>query len=223
MQRKWIIRLLLPVLVWGLCCHARAAELPDPERPSSVTFIMEFEGTALEGGSLSLYRVGQIGPDGRQFVPVDALAGDCPSLENLQDPALAETLHDLAIACNLQLYTAPIRAGQAVFSDLKPGLYVVGQQDGEHIPGYAPIDHFIISLPQWQGDTYLYDLTAAPKVPLVPEPTEPTQPPPTEPDVPPDLPQTGQLNWPVPVMAVFGMALFALGWGLFFSAKRRRV
>ena len=26
------------------------------------------------------------------------------------------------------------------------------------------------------------------------------------------LPQTGQLNWPIPVMAISGMLLFAFGW-----------
>ncbi len=28
------------------------------------------------------------------------------------------------------------------------------------------------------------------------------------------LPQTGQLNWPVPVLAVSGVVLFAFGWAL---------
>ena len=41
------------------------------------------------------------------------------------------------------------------------------------------------------------------------QPTEPTAP--TEPDKP-GLPQTGQLWWPVPVMAFAGVLLFLLGW-----------
>ncbi|MCD7821787.1 MAG: hypothetical protein LUG64_06230, partial [Clostridiales bacterium] len=35
------------------------------------------------------------------------------------------------------------------------------------------------------------------------------------------LPQTGQLNWPVPVLAVSGVVLFALGWGLSRSGRKR--
>lgn len=51
------------------------------------------------------------------------------------------------------------------------------------------------------------------------EPEETTGPSePTEPDVP-RLPQTGQLNWPIPVMAVLGMGLFAYGWALCFRRK----
>lgn len=34
------------------------------------------------------------------------------------------------------------------------------------------------------------------------------------------LPQTGQLNWPVPVMAVSGLVLFAIGWYLAFHGEK---
>ncbi len=33
------------------------------------------------------------------------------------------------------------------------------------------------------------------------------------------LPQTGQLNWPVPILAISGLLIFSLGWKLFFSEK----
>lgn len=46
------------------------------------------------------------------------------------------------------------------------------------------------------------------------EPTEPTEPP------KPELPQTGQLNWPVPVLAMTGMFFLVLGWLLCFGRKR---
>ena len=45
------------------------------------------------------------------------------------------------------------------------------------------------------------------------EPTEPTKPTnPTTPTTPPKLPQTGQLWWPVPVLAVVGMVIFLAGY-----------
>ena len=63
-----------------------------------------------------------------------------------------------------------------------------------------------------------------PDVPLGPPPEfDPYEPPPSdedeieidEPDVPlADLPQTGQLWWPVPLLSVAGMFLFILGWAL---------
>ena len=51
------------------------------------------------------------------------------------------------------------------------------------------------------------------------ETTAATEPPPTEPGEP-DLPQTGQLNWPIPLMAVAGLGFFVVGWTLCFGKKR---
>lgn len=36
----------------------------------------------------------------------------------------------------------------------------------------------------------------------------------------PTLAQTGQLNWPIPLLAGCGMALFAVGWGLVFLKRK---
>ena len=49
-------------------------------------------------------------------------------------------------------------------------------------------------------------------------PTEPTEP--TKPGGGEDSPQTGQLNWPVPVMAIGGV--FCLCLGMYFSAKGKK-
>ena len=56
--------------------------------------------------------------------------------------------------------------------------------------------------------------------PTDPEPTspKPTQPQPDE----PKLPQTGQLNWPVPIFVVSGMTLFVIGWILRFGRKKEQ-
>ena len=222
MQKILTAILILLVLTVGLCCPVSAAELPDLDRPSSITFVAEYDGIPLNGGYLILYRVGRIAPDGSHFVLVESLASDGPSLDDLQAPGLAGTLNELALAHNLESLTAPIADGRAVFTGLEPGLYVVSQRAEEVTPGYAPIDPFLITLPQWMSGVYVYDLIAVPKVPLVPAPTEPTDPTtPTDPEEMPDLPQTGQLNWPIPLMTVLGLALFALGWGLFFGSKRR--
>ncbi len=222
MQKKLIVLLLLPLLVFGICTQVYAAQKPDADKQCSITFLLEFDSTPLEGGKLTLYRVGQISEDSGGFVLVDALPQDGPDLSNLEDPSLAKTLNELAIKHNLPTYKASVVDGKAVFSDLATGVYVVCQLNGEEIPEYAAINPFLISLPQWQNDAYIYDMTASPKVPLQPSATEPTQPQPTEPDDTPDLPQTGQLNWPVPLMAILGLALFGIGWILFFGSKRRK-
>ncbi len=44
---------------------------------------------------------------------------------------------------------------------------------------------------------------------------------PGDPGLFPILPQTGQLNWPIPVLTLCGLVMFALGWKLVFGGKRR--
>lgn len=57
---------------------------------------------------------------------------------------------------------------------------------------------------------YIYEVNAEGKFQLQqkPEPTEPTKP------ADSTLPQTGQLNWPIPVLVVLGLAMFSVGWAL---------
>ena len=57
--------------------------------------------------------------------------------------------------------------------------------------------------------------TSTPKPPKNPNAT-PTPKPPKNPD---KLPQTGQLNWPIPLLVVSGLVLFASGWILCFGRR----
>lgn len=229
MTKKWTLILALLVALTAATAVS-AAEIPDPEQPGSITFTLEWEGKPLHGGSLTLYRVGDVvfAEDRWQFQPVEGLPALDLSEENLGSPELAQQLADAA-AEGLEPLTVPILSGTAAFPGLLPGLYVVTQ--AESSDGFSPIRPFLISLPQWDGENYVYHITAAPKVGLQPEPTEPDEPTrpsdpsdpsdPTEPEEP-DLPQTGQLNWPVPVMAVAGLLLVMLGWALCSGRKERR-
>lgn len=130
-------------------------------------------------------------------------------------------------------------SGSVSFTSLAQGLYLVGgvtHQQGSHRYQSAPC---LISLPSWDGSTGVWELnvTAFPKFERrgisggdpTPTPTEPDTPippdpgdqpvdpvkppdtPPTPPVGPEKLPQTGQLKWPVPVLAALGMLLLLAG------------
>ena len=130
-------------------------------------------------------------------------------------------------------------SGSVSFTSLAQGLYLVGgvtHQQGSRRYQSAPC---LISLPSWDGSTGVWELnvTAFPKferrgtsggdsTPTPTEPDTPTPPdpedqpvdpveppdtPPTPPVGPEKLPQTGQLKWPVPVLAALGMLLLLAG------------
>ena len=130
-------------------------------------------------------------------------------------------------------------SGSVSFTSLAQGLYLVGgvtHQQGSHRYQSALC---LISLPSWDGSTGVWELNATafpkferrgtsggdstptptePDTPTPPDPedqpvdpVEPPDTPPTPPVGPEKLPQTGQLKWPVPVLAALGMLLLLAG------------
>lgn len=219
-MKKRICSLLAAILLCASPITVLAHEVPDLNRNGTITFVMDFDGEPLGSGSLSLYRVSSIREDdgNYDFQLIEELEGNNVALQNLEDPALAETLAKLVIEKNLTALSAPIRDGEAVFTDVVPGLYVVTQGEKDATDGFAPIRPFLISMPKFENGTYNYTVNADPKVPLETQPPTETQPRPTKPTNP-NLPQTGQLNWPVPLLAVAGLILFVAGWLLCFGKK----
>lgn len=221
--------MLSAALILGLALSVSAVEIPDASRKGSLTLTMVWDGKSLDGGRLTLYRVGTIDNHNGDyfFVPVPQLEDAAPQLTDLTDKTLPPKFLALAEEKQLTPIHVPILSGKALAESLSTGLYLVAQAEEDACDGYDPIDPFLISLPQWDGKTYQYDITARPKVglpdseptePTEPEPSEPepSEPEPSEPEKPgpekePRLPQTGQQNWPVPVMAVSGLMLILLG------------
>lgn len=222
-MKRMIIALLCVALLLALPSTVLANEIPQADRMGSLTLRMEWEGKPLDSGNLTLTRVGQIvwKDGGYDFDLIPELENPGVSLENLNDPELPGTLAKQAQEKKLDSITASVEGGKAYFPDLQTGLYVVTQS--EACDGLKPINPFLISLPRWDGKTYVYDLTADPKMALETEPTEPTEPTPTKPTEPddPKLPQTGQLNWPIPIMLSFGMIFLTVGIVLCFKKRDR--
>lgn len=226
-MKNRILSLLMALgLVFALAVNASASDIPvvmpDLDRKGSLSFTMDVDGVPLDTGLLNLYYVAtvvQMEGDRYDFRLVDELADDGAKLDtkDLYDDVQAEKLLEASKRVLPEYRSAFIVDGNAFFADLDAGLYLVWQADKDASDGYAAIQPFLISVPRWQNGAYAMHVEADPKVPFVSEPTEPTEPPPPP---PPELPQTGQLNWPVPVMAVAGMTLFALGWCLCLRRKR---
>ena len=216
-KKTSILILLITVLLWAV--SAQAAEVLEDN--GSIRFIMDFDGNALTDGQLELYRVADLVlAEGRfRFDLVEELQTSGIALEDLQDPALPGQLRSAASETGLESVCAAIENGEAWFPELQTGLYVVFQSPEDAGAGYLPIDPFLITLPMEQDGSLTYQVEARPKVSPEPAPTDPTEP--TEP-VPPDIPQTGQLKWPVQLLAVLGMLLILIGWYLRFGGERER-
>ena len=107
----------------------------------------------------------------------------------------------------------------AGFSGLAEGIYLVVQTKAAN--GYEMFSPFLVSLPMRENGQWKYQVEAMPKieVSVSGKPETPVKQPVSTPKPVSSgnnlrLPYTGQLIWPVPVMAIAGMLLFAVGWSL---------
>lgn len=227
MYNRILAVLLALILVVGFAVNVSATEqkvgtMPDLSQDGSLTFLMDVDGEPLEGGSLSLYYVAtltQVTESQYDFRLLDALIADGATLDtgDLYDSEQAQALLVHARKVLGQYQSSPITEGKVRFDGLQTGLYLVWQRPEDATAGYDAIAPFLISVPKWQDGDYALDVEAGPKVPLE---TEPTEPPPPPPPPPPEFPHTGQLNWPIPLMAICGVVLLILGWILCAGRKR---
>lgn len=222
-MKKITVLLIALVMMFQMTMELCAQESPDSNRSGSITFSMNYDQKPIEGGKLTIYRVGAIEKKRNQyqFDLLESLEGGDVTQNDLNDPKLAEELTELVHEKKLNGERASIKNGKAVFCNLKPGLYLVTQGKNDTMEGFYPINPFLISLPMWDGVQYVYDLSGEPKNLPQHKPDKPDDP--KEPDkmeVPEEtLPQTGQLNWPVPLMASSGVLLFIIGWRLYWGKK----
>ena len=213
MRKHFISGLLALLLLLGLPLSAAAHAVPDESRNGhcSITVSMTYREKAVRGGKLALYKVGNVAEnDGNySFVPVEAIRGDIPEFGDIQSPELAGKL------AKLEKKLTPVTAdpvtvgkdGKATFSNLTFGLYLVVQKTAAS--GYRKIAPFLVSVPYLYRDEYQYELTSQPKTDLEQE-VKPTSPP-SSGGGGGKLPQTGQLWWPVPVLAGAGLGCIAVG------------
>ena len=217
-MRKCLRSLLALLLLLELPLSAAAHPVPDARKDGqcSITVTMTYRGKALKGGTLALYKVGDVAEeDGNySFVPVEAIRGDLAQFGDIQSPDLAGKLS------KLESKLTPVTAlpqkvgedGKVTFLNLPFGLYLVVQKTAP--AGYGKTEPFLVSLPYLYEGEYQYDVASEPKTDLEREaPTQPTSPPtkPTPSSGGGKLPQTGQLWWPVPVLTCGGLGCIVVG------------
>lgn len=204
------------ILSLSLCTAASAHDVPDLDRTGEISVTMKEDGKTVPGGSLTLYRVGEVVEnDGDYaFALAEELDNTGIVLNDLQSASLAEKLAKEVKDSKLTGATQTIDGnGKAVFEELELGLYLAVQNKAAS--GYEKADPFLITLPMYDGEAYQYEVDASPKVQL-----EQAKDSPDDDDDDNDttggkrddrLPQTGQLNWPVPVLAMAGLFLLIVG------------
>lgn len=221
-ERAWRLLCLFLVLAVGfLSVSVGAAEPFDPERIGSVQIRMQYQEQPVPGGSFTLYSVATMSEaDGALRMQLTAAyANSGVSLEKIDDPTLAKALASYADEQKLSGLTQDVTAAGSVrFEGLLPGVYLLVQKTAAD--GFEEVEPFLVRVPFWEDGEYHYDLVASPKMTETRDPisSEPSSDGSTSTDS--SLPQTGQLNWPIPILALSGLVLLSCGWMLYFGKKR---
>ena len=249
MIRKTFVAVLLIALFTCSAITAQAHEAVDMTRDDcTLTIEMKYAGKPVVGGTLTLHRVGDIVESNGNFGFKWKDELNCTvGMDNFESDETAANISECVSRQRLDGTTITVDSnGEVVFNDLEVGLYLVRQKLAS--PGFSTIKPFLISLPQWDDNHYIYSVTAIAKTEMhkpympdnPPEDTEEISDDPVPEGYPPDnseeisdnpspginspnnpepkLPQTGQLNWPVPLLAVFGVVFLVVG----FTIRRRK-
>lgn len=223
MKRKLFAFLAVIALLGCIALTAFASE-PDLEKDGSVT-IKLYGNKKVSGGNFVLYRVARlVEEDGAfRFDALDAYDSEVKTFDqkNLNDPDLPEALYKIIKKKNSGImpnYSGKFeKSSSATVEDVELGVYLVVQNKA--IPGYAKFSPFLITVPTNENGVYDYDVESNSKV-ATPPTTKPDDDPPETTKPSGKLPQTGQLNWPVPVLAAAGLTLFTVGALLRRSGKK---
>lgn len=212
-KMKHILAFLSSVLLFLLYSGtAHALDGVDMDEPCFVTVSCSYGGVPLEGMTVRLYRVADISVRGKLTItPEYAESGaQLDELDNSERAReAADTLLQYRKDRNLPAAAEAVTDadGNAASKALQPGLYLVNIDPLRVKGGEYSAETALVALPglNEEDETWSYSLTTYAKIEFVkPKPTP----------HPGDLPDTGQLQWPVPVLAVTGLALVGTGYAL---------
>ncbi|MCC8182355.1 MAG: LPXTG cell wall anchor domain-containing protein [Clostridiales bacterium] len=220
-------------LLCGTCLTAfAAADSPSLDwsmsGQSAITVQMkDGNGATVTDGTLTLYQVAVLEQDNGDMVYTltDGFAASGVSLTDVTDDpsGLASELAIYVKENSITGTSVKNTDGTVTFDGLELGLYLVVQTDQSE--GYYTVNPFVVSVPLDENGEWSYVVDASPKMGvLTPEPEDDTPDEDEPDDSTPDekLPQTGQLNWPVYVLAGCGLLLVCAGGVLVFSDRRRK-
>ncbi len=206
------------------CAAADSASL-DLAQSGSVSLTMKsLSGEVLTDGAVTLYQVAVLSLNNGDMVysRTEAFA-DCAQALDVDDSSLAAVLAEYVIDNGIrgtEVFIGP--DGTASFDNLNLGLYLVVQT--AESAGYSAVLPFLVTIPYAENGTWIYDVDASPKVEPSFESEEPETPAGSDTPESPSgidmLPQTGQMNWPIPLLAFGGLLFLAMGWFLFTASGK---
>lgn len=212
-MKKFAVLLVAFMLSFSFCLSASAVESPiDLNKKGSLSLTMSCSHGYRCGGNIALYYVAEFKWTGHSFIlQYTDHFENCPlPLNSITDKMAAEDYKNYVIANEIVVDRNILYDGETVFEDIPLGLYLVIHEEPSE--GFTTALPFLVTVPMSHGDYWEYNVDATPKVELEHFGEM----------IPPGIPQTGQLKWPIPVLAVCGVVVFGFGWFLCFKRGKNQ-
>ena len=213
---------------------AFAGQLPDLSNKGILRISMKEDGKAVGGGEFEIYHIADmvLSKGKIKYVFTKDFKSCGFSLDDIESDSVTYELEGYIADNEISGIRENVDDnGIAEFSNLKPGIYFVIQN--ETAKGYIPVNSFTVTLPYYDRGKYNYTVTANPKLisnrfdnndftTTVKSPNSPDSSDShdgsdsndsTGGNKPTDsqLPITGQLNLPIPILTVSGFCMLILG------------
>ena len=208
MKIKFLAVALATMLIFSFVVSVAAHPVVDiPKNDCSIEVVLQDSetGKGITDAGLSCVRVGTVGAEDGNFNFYHALTETV--IADIESVERAQVFHKEVITDTQKFQSFSVTSvdekGNYVFADLPTGLYLIYQHKSAQ--NYSDIQPFLVSVPFLKDGEYEYRISAKVKTELykaIPEaPSEDLE----------KLPQTGQLLWPIPLLAVIGFGFCVLG------------
>lgn len=162
MGRKLIAGVLTVWMLLVMPVTALAAEVDMDRRGSVSVKLMHQDGkTPIEGAELSLYYVADVSLNSENNLSYTFTEEFEHCGCALDDPALAGRLEVFVRDHPAARRLVTDESGTVSFAELPLGLYFVRQTNA--VAGYAPCSSFLVTVPNYDSEGYVYDVNASPK------------------------------------------------------------
>ena len=201
---------------------ALAAELPDLSTKGTIIITMKKDGKPVIGGEFEIYHIANVSEsDGTlQYSFTNDFKNCTLSFDDIKSDKYSSDLQRYINSNKINGIKKGVNNNAvAEFTGLDAGIYFIVQN--EAAKGYNKANPFAVSLPSYENGEYNFTVNANPKFDF--SGTEnTTQPTTVKPPKPTDanLPKTGQLNLPVPILLTSGICMLVLGIVLRVSGRK---
>lgn len=216
--KSTLILIIVPIICSVLCLSAFAEDI-ELDKKGSIAVSLSSDGNAVSGGNVTVYHIATLAhsDEGYVFSMTDSFKNSNILLDTITSRETAKEFFKYAVDNGIDGITESVDGnGNAAFDELELGLYLMAQNEAAE--GFEEFEPFIITVPMNSDGSYVYDVDASPKIDIERDESDTESSAPES--APPDIPQTGMLKWPVPVLAICGLLMFSFGWALCFRRKK---